>query len=120
VDVEAGSVLVFGSLIGVAKKFIPAGKLGALTISGFFRFGKGDVEFDACEVSYCNAASGRASKPADGLPVLGRVARAAALRDSSVLVRLHPDYVPLALLRTLLVTGDGAFIVTGSGARLRV
>lgn len=37
-DVTAGDLIKFGTFVGVAENDIPAGRLGALAVTGVFRF----------------------------------------------------------------------------------
>ena len=90
-DVAFGQVVVQGELVGVAKHDIPAGKLGALAVTGVFDFPKATgssipagakVYWNATtKVTTVDAASG-ANKE------LGKTILAAADTDTTVRVRL--------------------------------
>ena len=90
-DVMFGEVVVQGELVGVAKHDIPAGKLGALAVTGVFNFPKAagssipagaKVYWNAtAKVATVDAASG-ANKE------IGKTILAAADTDTTVRVRL--------------------------------
>ena len=91
-DVAAGDVVVQGDLIGVAKRDIPAGTLGALAVTGVFDVpkasGVGTAIVAGAEV-YWDAVNKRVTTTADGHEYLGKTVRAAADADATVRVRLE-------------------------------
>ena len=89
-DVTAGSVVVQGELVGVANLDIPAGKLGALTVSGVFDFPKATGEITAGANVYWDAAEGEAGTDDDSgaNKLIGKAVKTAASGDSTVRVRL--------------------------------
>ncbi len=88
--VTAGDVVVQGELVGVANLDIPAGVLGALTVSGVFNFSKGVGVIAAGANVYWDVADGEATTAADSgtNKLIGKVVKAAASADSTVRVRL--------------------------------
>lgn len=92
-EVNAGDVVVQGDLVGVAKLDIPAGKLGALAVTGLFDFPKATgsgtaipagtrVYWDATEkVAKADSESG-ANKE------IGKTVKAASDADAVVRTRL--------------------------------
>lgn len=92
-DVAVGDVVVQGDLVGVAKRPIPAGTLGALSVVGIFEFPKATGAGSAIAVGakvYWNATT-KVATTSDGAGAnkfLGKVAKAAADADATVQVRL--------------------------------
>jgi predicted RecA/RadA family phage recombinase len=92
-DVAAGEVVVQGELVGVAKLDIPAGRLGALAVSGVFDLAKAagsGVTFSAGDKVYWDA-SGSVAVATDGSganKLVGKAVADAADGDSTVRVRL--------------------------------
>jgi len=91
-DVAAGDVIVQGDLVGIAKRDIPAGTLGALAVTGVFDVpkasGVGTAIVAGAEV-YWDAVNKRVTTTADGHEYLGKTVRAAADADATVRVRLE-------------------------------
>lgn len=91
-DVAAGDVVVQGDLIGVAKRDIPAGTLGALAVTGVFDVpkasGVGTAIVAGAEV-YWDAVNKRVTTTADGHEYLGKTVAAAGDDDATVRVRLE-------------------------------
>ena len=99
-DVAAGTVVVQGDLVGITKLDIPAGKLGALAVTGVFQVPKatgGGTAIAAGTKVYWDAANGQATPDADdggsptptAYPYLGKTIAAVDTTDASVLVRLE-------------------------------
>ena len=88
--VTAGSVVVQGELVGVANLDIPAGRLGAITVTGVFDFPKGAEAVTAGANVYWDVADGVATTDADSgtNKLIGKAVKAAALGDSTVRVRM--------------------------------
>ena len=88
--VTAGSVVVQGELVGVANLDIPAGRLGAITVTGVFDFSKGVGAITAGANVYWDVADGEATTDADSgtNKLIGKAVRAAASADTTVRVRL--------------------------------
>jgi predicted RecA/RadA family phage recombinase len=93
-DVSAGDVVVQGDLVGVAKKDITAGALGALAVAGVFDFAKesgGGVTFSAGQKAYWDATN-QVAVTTDGggaNKYVGKATAAAADADSTVRIRLE-------------------------------
>jgi len=98
VPVSSGEVVVQGDLVGVAKLDIPAGKLGALAVSGVFAFPKatGDeaaigaglkVYWDAGNGVVTTAANDGAD-PLTAFPYVGKTIEGATKGATQVRVRL--------------------------------
>lgn len=88
-DVVAGDVVVQGDLVGVAKRDIPAGKLGALTVTGVFDFAKlAALVLAVGTIVYWDDAANVATNVAAGNKQIGKVVRAAAAADATVRVRM--------------------------------
>jgi predicted RecA/RadA family phage recombinase len=69
VDIAAGDVLVLGELVAVAKRPIPAGTPGSLSVTGVFDFPKASGEGTAIPAGvdvYWDAASKHATTDAGG------------------------------------------------------
>lgn len=90
--VAAGDVVVQGELVGVAKKAIAANELGALAVSGVFKFPKAITSGSAITAGsnvYWNTATEVAQTTASSYKLIGKAIKAAADADTTVLVRLH-------------------------------
>ena len=93
VDVKAGEVKVQGELVGVSRRDIPAGTLGALAVTGVFDFPKASgtgAAIAAGSKVYWDADDGFAGTDEDGgaNKFLGKAVRAASNDDAEVRVRL--------------------------------
>lgn len=89
--VAAGDVILQGSLVGIATSPIPAGTLGALSVSGMFDIAKATGTSTAIAVGaevYWNAATRVATATASGNTYMGKCIKAAADADGTVRVRL--------------------------------
>lgn len=90
-DVAAGSVVVLGELIGIAKSNIKAGELGALAVAGVFDFTKANGSGTAIALGalvYWDATQNQATTVSSGNKLLGKCVQAASDSDSRVRVRL--------------------------------
>lgn len=90
-DVEIGQVVVQGDLVGVALHSIEANRLGALQVSGVFRFPKATGSALAVGTKvYWDESAKQATDDDDtgSNKYLGKVVATAATADDSVLVRL--------------------------------
>lgn len=92
-DVAAGDVVVQGDLIGVAKRPIASGSLGALSVEGVFDVAKevgGGVTFSVGALAYWDATNEVAVATDGGgaNKLLGKVVLAAGDDDATVRVRL--------------------------------
>ena len=87
--VAAGSVVIQGSLVGVAKTDIPANQLGALAVSGLFDVKKHTVAIDAGAKVYWNTTSSYATNVASGNTLIGLAAEAVASGAATVKVLLN-------------------------------
>lgn len=93
-DVAAGDVVVQGDLIGVAKRDIPAGTLGALAVTGVFDMPKlaiAGVTIAAGAKVYWDAGNSVATTDTDegANKYLGKTVAAAGDDDATVRVRLE-------------------------------
>jgi predicted RecA/RadA family phage recombinase len=89
VDVPAGQVIVQGDLVGVATVEIKANRLGSLALEGVFDLAKpGTVTFAVGTTVYWDDTANVVTTTSAGNKLLGKVARAAALADPTVRVRL--------------------------------
>lgn len=97
-DVAAGSVVVIGSLIGIAKLDIKAGTLGALALVGVYDIvkatGEGTVIARGARV-YWDTAAQKATTVSTGNTYLGEVIVAASATEATVRVRLGGWPVPV-------------------------
>jgi predicted RecA/RadA family phage recombinase len=99
-DTPAGTVVVQGSLVGVTKLDIRAGKLGAMAVVGIFDFpktvgtGSGitvgtEVYWDAAD-GVATASANNGATPPVAYTYVGKTTAAAADADATVRVRLCP------------------------------
>ena len=89
--VAAGEVIVQGSLVGVAKTPIAANTLGALAVTGIFRFAKATGSGTMIPVGtpcFWDVASARATATATGNQLIGKSVAGASISDATVLIRL--------------------------------
>ena len=87
-DVPAGSVIVQGSLVGITKLDIPAGRLGALHVVGVYEVVKSNVAMPLGSRVYWNDTTKQAVVDATGNAPLGIAVLDAAAGDEIVLVRI--------------------------------
>lgn len=89
--VSAGQVVVQADLVGVAVRDIPANTLGALATEGVFSFPKATGASTAIAVGatvYWASGTQLATATATGNKLIGKVVKAAADADATVLVKL--------------------------------
>ena len=89
--VAAGAVVVQADLVGVAMRDIPANTLGALATEGVFTFPKATGAGTAIAVGatvYWASGTSTATATATGNKLIGKVVKAAADADATVLVKL--------------------------------
>jgi len=87
-NVPAGSVIVRGSLVGITKLDIPAGRLGALHVVGVFEVVKANIAMPLGSRVYWNDTTKQAVLDAAGNAQLGIAVLDAAVDDEIVLVRI--------------------------------
>ena len=87
-DVPAGSVIVQGSLVGVTKLDIKAGRLGALAVVGVFDITKSNTAIPLGSRVYWDATAKQAVLTATGNAPLGVAIQEATAADTIVRVRL--------------------------------
>ena len=87
-DIPAGSVIVRGSLVGVTKLDIQAGRLGALAVVGVFAVAKGNAAIPLGSRVYWDATAKQAVTTATGNAQLGVAVQEATADDALVRVRL--------------------------------
>lgn len=91
--VACGDVIVLGTLVGVAKSPIAANVLGCLSIVGTFAFPKAVDSSSALAqgaLAYWDANNEIMTATSGGNTLAGKVAKAAAVADATVEVRLCP------------------------------
>jgi predicted RecA/RadA family phage recombinase len=87
-DVPAGSVIVQGNLVGITKLDIPAGRPGALHVTGVYEVVKASVAMPLGSRVYWNDTTKQAVLTATGNAELGIAVLDAAATDEVVLVRI--------------------------------
>ncbi|MBQ9090932.1 MAG: DUF2190 family protein [Anaerotignum sp.] len=85
--IEAGTVVVIGSHIGVAGTDLAPGEAGSLVMEGVFKIPKGGADIAAGDEVYFNADSGEITKESTDVPA-GYATEAAAASATEVLVKL--------------------------------
>jgi len=122
-DVNAGDVVVLGSIPFIAKNDIEADALGALAAEGVFDVLKDGSSFTAGDAVYWNttgtpvggSATGAATSTAAGAYLMGVVVKDAATGDTTVRVKLT------AAMRTTTIAGNvTALDITGSDSSLGI
>lgn len=86
--VEAGDVVIVGSIVGVANRPIPAGETGAIATEGVFEFEKDESAVTAGATVYYDATAGKATATATSNTALGAAVAAAATTDAYIRVKL--------------------------------
>lgn len=90
-DVAPGDVVVQEELVGIAKRPILTGKLGALHVKGVFDFpktpGVGEA-IDAGKLVYWDAGGGVATETVGANKLIGKTVLAATDDDTTVRARL--------------------------------
>lgn len=89
VAVSAGSVQVFGQLVGIVSRDVPAGGLGALVVSGAFDFPKGADIIPMGKLLYWDGANQRVALSAvPGAVKIGHALASKVALDTRVPVRM--------------------------------
>ncbi len=125
-DVTAGDIIVRGNTIGIAKKDITSGVLGALATAGIFDGVKANGTITDGDAIYWDdngdpqggsAGTGALTTTATGNNYAGRAVADAALADETVRFELREtDTVNAGLANAIADPGDaGAIAVTRSG-----
>lgn len=92
-DLDAGSVVVLGGLVGVTKRPLKAGERGSLHVTGVFDFPKAtgaDTAIDAGVNVYWDEGEQQATTESSGNTALGKTTAAAGDDEATVPVRLSP------------------------------
>ncbi|MBX3422011.1 MAG: DUF2190 family protein [Pirellulaceae bacterium] len=88
-DLSAGSVVVQGDLVGITKRDIKAGQLGAISVEGVFDIAKEPTAPIAAGAKlYWDAGNDQAVTTATGNKLLGKAVAAAGVNSATVRVRL--------------------------------
>lgn len=85
--VEANTIIVIGSRVGIAGMDIGVGETGTLVMEGVFKMPKGNAEIAIGDNVYFNAESGVVTKTDTDTP-LGYAVGTAAAAAAEVLVKL--------------------------------
>lgn len=86
--VDAGDVVVIGTLVGVANHSIPAGVSGAVALEGVFEVGKDAAAITAGAAVYWKSDPGVATATSEGNVAMGRAVAGAGAEDAVVRVKL--------------------------------
>lgn len=87
--IEAGTVVVFSTRIGIAAADIPAGTVGGLATEGVFSVPKAaSLAVAAGEAVYYNSTNGNFDKTSSGGIAAGYAVAAAAVDDTVVSIKL--------------------------------
>jgi predicted RecA/RadA family phage recombinase len=87
--VASGDVVVQGDLVGVVKRPLAAGELGALAVDGVYDFNKlTSVAYTVGTILFWDDTNNVVTTTPTGNKQIGKVVRAAALTDPTVRVRL--------------------------------
>ena len=87
--IEANTIIVFGSKIGIAGMEINPGETGSLHISGTFEFPKATGAIAAGADVYFDKTAGNITTTADSNTKSGFTVAAAAESDTKVLVKIN-------------------------------
>lgn len=87
--IEANTIIVFGSKIGIAGMEINPGETGSLHISGTFEFPKTTGAIAAGADVYFDKTAGNITTTADSNTKAGFTVAAAAESDTKVLVKIN-------------------------------
>ncbi|MDO5397466.1 MAG: DUF2190 family protein [bacterium] len=89
-DIEAGTLVVYGSKIGIAATNIPAGGLGTIAMSDSWSLPKDSSEIGAGAAVYYNSGADKVTATAaEGSPYVGFAIAAAKAADTTVTVKLN-------------------------------
>jgi predicted RecA/RadA family phage recombinase len=116
-DVAAGDVVVQGSLVGIARKPIPASTLGALAIEGVFTVAKATGAITSGAPLYWDATNHVATGTSSGNTYMGMAIAAAASDDTTVKVLLLSGLTVSP--QTALALADGSAVTFGTSRLLR-
>lgn len=86
--IEAGTVLVIGTKIGIAGCDIEPGALGSAHVEGVYKFAKGDAAIDLGAAVTYDATTGTMAAAESGAGN-GYAVQAAAATDTEVLVKIN-------------------------------
>lgn len=87
--IDANSVIVLGSRIGVAGTDILPSKIGSVHVTGVFSFSKGSGEITAGADVYYSESDGLITSSSEGGIKAGFAAQDAADNDTTVLVKIN-------------------------------
>ena len=87
--IEAGTVILFGSRLGVAACDIPAGGVGSLHVQGVFDIPKGSAAITAGQEVYWDNTNSCIKAAGDSTGVNGYAVAAAGADDTTVLVKIN-------------------------------
>lgn len=110
-SVAAGDLVVLGkNLVGIARRDIPAGALGALALTGVFEMACGGTSLSTGRVACTtgnNVVSDESEMPEDYAAVGVAIADAVEQPDGTYLIRVrlnHPSFRTLADIQGLVGT----------------
>lgn len=87
--IEANTVIVLGSRIGVAGMEISPGELGTLHVTGVYSMPKDSGEISAGADVYYSETDGEITTTSDGNVKAGFACEAASASDTTVLVKIN-------------------------------
>jgi predicted RecA/RadA family phage recombinase len=88
VDINAGDILTFGGLVGIARLDVKAGELGAFALTGIYDIKKPTgVAYTTGTLLYWDA-SAKTTSTTTSHPKLGHVVASALTDDETVRVRI--------------------------------
>ena len=88
--VSAGSVVILGHLVGIAKLNISPGEFGVIALEGVYEMAKENVAMATGDFAYWDQANRKVTATATGNVYLGRVVYDATATEELVQVRLEP------------------------------
>ncbi len=88
-DVAGGTMVICGTLAGIAERPISSGSLGAVTVEGVFACPKATGAITMGAKVYWDATNSNVTTTATSNTIIGAAAGAAASGDSEVLVKLN-------------------------------
>ena len=86
--VEAGDVVIVGSIAGVANRPIPAGETGAIATEGVFEIEKDATDITAGALVYYDSSAKKATATKGSNAVLGLSVEAAGTGETLVRVKI--------------------------------
>lgn len=87
--IEANTILVFGTRVGVVGMDIAPGEMGSLHVTGVFEFPKREDEITAGAEVYYSETDGVITSEAEGNIKAGFAVSGAASEDGTVLVKIN-------------------------------